>query len=59
MLNITDDWGARRVGACADRAMMALIGTGSVSSYVLQNAELPVAVIRENVQLTTASRLPV
>lgn len=33
------------------RAFMALLGTGSVSSYVVEHSELPVAVVRQDLQL--------
>lgn len=33
------------------RAAMAVMGAGSVSSYVMQHAPLPVALVRQDVQL--------
>lgn len=43
----------------ACRAAMALLGTGSVSAYVVQHAELPVAVVRQDLQLLGALQAPV
>ena len=38
---------------------MALLGTGSMSAYVVQHAELPVAVVRQDLQLLGALQAPV